>query len=106
MVYGALLAGAVIIVLLAFRRITLKTFIPFGPFLILGALWAMLVLPLGSGGPGSSSVPTGGGTRHLERPAFQTGHSGMDGTPGVQTRAASAVWNAARSSGAALAKPG
>ena len=43
-VYGALLAGAVIIVLLAFRRITLKTFIPFGPFLILGALWALLVL--------------------------------------------------------------
>ena len=43
-VYGALLAGAVIIVLLAFRRITLKTFIPFGPFLILGALWALIVL--------------------------------------------------------------
>jgi len=43
-VYGALLAGAVILVLLAFRRITLKTFIPFGPFLILGALWALLVL--------------------------------------------------------------
>jgi leader peptidase (prepilin peptidase) / N-methyltransferase len=43
-VYGALLAGGVIIVLLAFRRITLKTFIPFGPFLILGALWALLVL--------------------------------------------------------------
>ncbi len=43
-VYGALLAGAVIIVLLAFRRITLKTFIPFGPFLIIGALWALLVL--------------------------------------------------------------
>jgi leader peptidase (prepilin peptidase)/N-methyltransferase len=43
-VYGALLAGVVIIVLLALRRITLKTFIPFGPFRILGALWAVLVL--------------------------------------------------------------
>ena len=44
MVYGALLAGVVIVVLLALRRITLKTFIPFGPFLIIGALWAILVL--------------------------------------------------------------
>jgi leader peptidase (prepilin peptidase)/N-methyltransferase len=43
-VYGALLAGVVILVLLALRRITLKTFIPFGPFLIIGALWAILVL--------------------------------------------------------------
>jgi leader peptidase (prepilin peptidase)/N-methyltransferase len=43
-VYGALLAGLVIVVLLALRRITLKTFIPFGPFLIIGALWAILVL--------------------------------------------------------------
>ncbi len=43
-VYGALLAGIVIVALLALRRITLKTFIPFGPFLIIGALWAILVL--------------------------------------------------------------
>ncbi|HEY3334405.1 MAG TPA: prepilin peptidase [Candidatus Limnocylindrales bacterium] len=43
-VYGALLAGVVILVLLALRRITLKTFIAFGPFLIIGALWALLVL--------------------------------------------------------------
>jgi leader peptidase (prepilin peptidase)/N-methyltransferase len=43
-VYGALLAGVVIVVLLVARRITLKTFIPFGPFLIYGALWAVLVL--------------------------------------------------------------
>lgn len=41
-VYGALLAGLVIVVLLVARRITLKSFIPFGPFLILGALWAIL----------------------------------------------------------------
>jgi leader peptidase (prepilin peptidase)/N-methyltransferase len=43
-VYGALLAGVVIVLLLVLRRITLKTFIPFGPFLIVGALWAILVL--------------------------------------------------------------
>ena len=42
-IYGALLAGVVIVVLLVARRITLKTFIPFGPFLIFGALWAIFV---------------------------------------------------------------
>jgi leader peptidase (prepilin peptidase)/N-methyltransferase len=41
-VYGFLLAGAVILVLLLFRRITLRTFIPMGPFLVLGAFWALL----------------------------------------------------------------
>ena len=44
-VYGALLAGLVIVALLALRRITLKSYIPFGPFLIFGALWAILVIP-------------------------------------------------------------
>ena len=43
-VYGALLAGLVIVVLLVARRITLKTYIPFGPFLIFGAMWAILVI--------------------------------------------------------------
>ena len=43
-IYGALLAGVVIVVLLLARRITLKTFIPFGPFLIIGALWAIFVI--------------------------------------------------------------
>ncbi|OGO56298.1 MAG: hypothetical protein A2V85_10595 [Chloroflexi bacterium RBG_16_72_14] len=43
-VYGALLAGVVIVVLLVARRITLKTYIPFGPFLIYGAMWAILVV--------------------------------------------------------------
>jgi leader peptidase (prepilin peptidase)/N-methyltransferase len=42
--YGALLAGVVIVVLLVLRRITLKTFIPFGPFLIIGALWAIFAI--------------------------------------------------------------
>lgn len=41
-VWGALLAGVVILALLAARRITLRSYIPFGPFLIAGALWAIL----------------------------------------------------------------
>jgi leader peptidase (prepilin peptidase) / N-methyltransferase len=41
-VYGAVLAGLVILVLLAARRITLRSYIPFGPFLIIGAFWALL----------------------------------------------------------------
>ena len=41
-VYGFLLAGVVIVVLLALRRLTLRSFIPMGPFLIIGAFWAVL----------------------------------------------------------------
>jgi leader peptidase (prepilin peptidase) / N-methyltransferase len=44
-VYGALLAGVVLVVLLVLHRITLKTYVPFGPFLILGAIWAILAAP-------------------------------------------------------------
>ena len=44
-VYGALVAGVVIVALLAARRITLKSYIPFGPFLIFGAIWAILAIP-------------------------------------------------------------
>ena len=40
---GLLLAGVVLVVLLAARRITRRTYVPFGPFLILGALWAVYV---------------------------------------------------------------
>ncbi len=43
-IFGALVAGVVLVVLLAARRITLKTFVPYGPFLILGAIWAVLVI--------------------------------------------------------------
>jgi leader peptidase (prepilin peptidase) / N-methyltransferase len=42
-VVGALAAGVVLAVLLAARRITLRTYVPFGPFLIAGAYWAVLV---------------------------------------------------------------
>jgi prepilin signal peptidase PulO-like enzyme (type II secretory pathway) len=44
LVVGALVAGGVLLVLLAARRITLRTYVPFGPFLILGAYWAVLVV--------------------------------------------------------------
>jgi leader peptidase (prepilin peptidase)/N-methyltransferase len=44
-IYGALLAGVVLLVLIVLRRITLKTFVPYGPFLIIGAIWAVLVIP-------------------------------------------------------------
>lgn len=40
---GVLLSGIVIVVLLALRRISLKSFIPYGPFLIIGAFWAVLL---------------------------------------------------------------
>lgn len=41
---GLLLAGIVLVVLLATRRIGRKSFIPFGPFLIIGALYGALIL--------------------------------------------------------------
>jgi leader peptidase (prepilin peptidase)/N-methyltransferase len=41
---GLLLAGVVLVVLLAARRIGRKSFIPFGPFLIIGALYGALIL--------------------------------------------------------------
>lgn len=42
-VAGVLLAGGVLVVLLALRRITLRTYVPYGPFLIVGMLWGILV---------------------------------------------------------------
>jgi leader peptidase (prepilin peptidase)/N-methyltransferase len=46
LVVGAIAAGVAIVVLIAVRRITLRSYVPYGPFLILGVLWALLVLPL------------------------------------------------------------
>ena len=40
---GLLAAGIVLAILLATRRIGRRTFIPFGPFLIFGALWGIFV---------------------------------------------------------------
>jgi leader peptidase (prepilin peptidase)/N-methyltransferase len=42
---GLLVAGAVLLGLLATRRIGRRSYVPFGPFLILGALWAVLLRP-------------------------------------------------------------
>jgi leader peptidase (prepilin peptidase)/N-methyltransferase len=41
--FGLILAGVVLLVLLATRRVGRKSFVPFGPFLIIGALWAALI---------------------------------------------------------------
>ena len=42
---GALLAGVVVAILLFVRRISMKTYVPYGPFLIAGILWVILGLP-------------------------------------------------------------
>ena len=44
-IFALLLAGVVLAVLLAARRIGRKTYVPFGPFFIIGALWAVLLRP-------------------------------------------------------------
>jgi leader peptidase (prepilin peptidase) / N-methyltransferase len=43
--FGLVVAGIVLVVLLAARRIGRRSYVPFGPFLILGALWAVLLRP-------------------------------------------------------------
>jgi leader peptidase (prepilin peptidase) / N-methyltransferase len=40
---GALLGGAVVFALLITRRVSLQSYVPFGPFLIIGAVWAVLI---------------------------------------------------------------
>lgn len=45
LVAGALLAGIIVAILVFIRRLTLKSFVPYGPFLIAGSLWAILALP-------------------------------------------------------------
>jgi leader peptidase (prepilin peptidase)/N-methyltransferase len=42
-IVGAVAAAVGILILLAFRRISLKSYVPYGPFLILGAVWAVTV---------------------------------------------------------------
>jgi leader peptidase (prepilin peptidase)/N-methyltransferase len=42
-IYGLLIAGVTLVTLLATRRIGRRSYVPFGPFLIIGALWAMLI---------------------------------------------------------------
>jgi Type II secretory pathway, prepilin signal peptidase PulO and related peptidases len=42
-IFALVLGGVVIVALLLTRRIGRRTYIPFGPFFILGALWAVLL---------------------------------------------------------------
>jgi leader peptidase (prepilin peptidase)/N-methyltransferase len=42
-IFALALSGLVIIALLVARRIGRRTYIPFGPFFIIGALWAVLI---------------------------------------------------------------
>ena len=42
---GLLLAGVVLVVLLAAGRISRRAYVPFGPFLIAGAAWGILLAP-------------------------------------------------------------
>ncbi|MEW5991382.1 MAG: A24 family peptidase [Chloroflexota bacterium] len=44
-VVGAVAAAVAIVILIAARRISLKSYVPYGPFLIAGALWTMLANP-------------------------------------------------------------
>jgi leader peptidase (prepilin peptidase) / N-methyltransferase len=43
LVSGLFLAGVVLVVLVAARRITLRSYVPYGPFLIFGAVWGIFV---------------------------------------------------------------
>jgi leader peptidase (prepilin peptidase)/N-methyltransferase len=45
LVSGLLAAGLVLAVLLVARRVTMKTYVPYGPFLIFGAVWGIVVSP-------------------------------------------------------------
>ena len=44
-VIGLFASGVVLGVLLVARRIGRRSYVPFGPFLILGAMWAVLIRP-------------------------------------------------------------
>jgi prepilin signal peptidase PulO-like enzyme (type II secretory pathway) len=45
LVVGALAAGVVVAILVFIRRLSMKSFVPYGPFLIAGTMWAILGLP-------------------------------------------------------------
>jgi leader peptidase (prepilin peptidase) / N-methyltransferase len=45
LIAGALAAGIVVAILVFIRRLSMKSFVPYGPFLIAGTLWAILAVP-------------------------------------------------------------
>jgi leader peptidase (prepilin peptidase)/N-methyltransferase len=42
-IFALMLSGLVLVVLLVARRVGRRTYVPFGPFFIIGALWAVLI---------------------------------------------------------------
>ena len=44
LVAGAIAAGIIVAILVFIRRLSLKSFVPYGPFLIAGTLWSILVI--------------------------------------------------------------
>lgn len=42
-IFALVLSGVVLVTLLATKRIGRRTYVPFGPFFIIGALWAVLI---------------------------------------------------------------
>jgi leader peptidase (prepilin peptidase)/N-methyltransferase len=42
-IFALMLSGVVLVVLLVTRRVGRRTYVPFGPFFIIGALWAVLI---------------------------------------------------------------
>lgn len=47
LVAGAIGAGLIIGVLVFIRRLSMRSYVPYGPFLIAGTLWSLLALPTG-----------------------------------------------------------
>jgi leader peptidase (prepilin peptidase)/N-methyltransferase len=45
LVAGAIAAGIIVAILVFIRRLSMKSFVPYGPFLIAGTLWSILIIP-------------------------------------------------------------
>jgi leader peptidase (prepilin peptidase)/N-methyltransferase len=45
LVVGAIAAGLIVGILVFTRRLSMKSYVPYGPFLIAGILWSILALP-------------------------------------------------------------
>jgi leader peptidase (prepilin peptidase)/N-methyltransferase len=45
LVAGALAGGVIVAILVFVRRLSMRSYVPYGPFLIAGSLWAILGLP-------------------------------------------------------------
>ena len=77
--FGLIVAGVVLVVLLATRRIGRRSFVPFGPFLIIGALWAVLIRVWTAG---SLQSRTGQDHRPIRDPGGAPIHSRSNAGPG------------------------